>query len=159
MAIFKKNTWGLSKVITDLNNYADWIYTIKREKRNPKSKFNKWELKHNYFYTLYFTLAVNEEEEKLPENIKRLRLLESLAPLNRYLDDELGFAECLVPEVNEIIDDSGKSTLYHLISYRFAFTKLSLRWVVRWLIILGILIYILARINIIHTIIGWIALI
>jgi len=157
MSIFKRDTWGITKVLRDINNYRDWIYTIKKEKRNPKSKFNYWKLSHNAFYTLYFTLDIAEEETQLPENIKRLRILESLGPLNRYLDEELGFAECLVPELNQFIDDDGNLTLTYLIAYRFAFNKLSLGWVIKWTIIITLLALLISHFNILSIIFGWIA--
>jgi hypothetical protein len=157
MSIFKRNTWGISKALIDINNYSDWINTIKKEKRNPKSKFNYWKLSHNPFYTLYFTLDIAEEENQLPENIKRLRILESLAPLNRYLDEELGFAECLVPELNQFIDSNNNPTLTYLIAYRFAFNKLSLRWVIKWIVIIILLTILISHFNLFSIIFGWIS--
>jgi len=156
MALFKVNTWGISKVRRDIVNYSDWISTIKKEKRNPKSKFNYWKLSHNAFYTLYFTLDIAEEENQLPEDIKKLRILESLGALNRYLDEELGFAECLVPEFNQFIDDENNPTLTYLIAYRFAFNKLSLRWCIKWALIITILGLIISHFNLISLIVGWI---
>ena len=138
MNIFKISTWGISKVINDIENYRDFIRTIKEQEADPKSKYNIWKLNHNYFYTVYFTMDIDENEEKLPENIKRLRLIESLAPLHRYLDEELGFAECLTPEFNQFYDKEGKPTLTYLIAYRFSFNKLSVSWVIKSLIKLGI---------------------
>ena len=136
MALFKPNTWGIFQIWNDIENYRDFIRVIKKEKADPNSKFNKWELKKNYFSTIYFTMDIKEEEEQLPENIKRLRLIESLAGLHRYLDEELGFAECLTPEFNQFYDDEGKPTLTYLIAYRFSFNKLSLNWLIKWCIIL-----------------------
>lgn len=132
MNIFNANTWGIVKAVRDVINYRDFISTIKKEKRNPDSKFNKWNLKSNYFYTIYFTYDMEDSESTLPENIKRLRLIESLSPLHKYLDEELGFAECLVPEISQFYDDKGSPTLTYLISYRFAFNKLSLWWIIKW---------------------------
>lgn len=140
MALFKPSTWGISKVWRDLENYSDFIRIIKREKANKKSKFNKWKLNHNYFYTIYFTMDIEEGESQLPEEIKRLRIVESLAPLHRYLDEDLGFAECLAPEFNLFYDNDGNPTLTYLIAYRFVFNKLSLKWFIKFLFKLGILI-------------------
>lgn len=138
MSIFKPNTWGLFKIWRDLDNYRDFIRTIKKEKKDKNSKFNKWFLKHNAFYTIYFTMDIKEEESQLPEEIKRMRLIESLGNLHRYLDEELGFAECLAPEFNQFYDDEGKPTLTYLIAYRFTFNKLSLKWFIKSLMIIGI---------------------
>jgi hypothetical protein len=134
MALFKPSTWGVTKVIRDIENYKDWKYIIKKEKANPNSKFNQWNLNHNYFYTLYFTHTIDETEAQLPEKIQRLRMIESFAPLHRYLDEELGFAGSLVPEFNQFFDDDGNPTLTYLIAYRFAFDKLSIGWVIKFLL-------------------------
>lgn len=128
----KPSNWGLIKIWRDIDNYRDFMRVIKAEKANSASKFNKWDLKHNMFYTIYFTMDIKEEEAQLPEEIKRMRLVESLGNLHRYLDDELGFAECITPEFNQFFDDEGKPTLTYLITYRFSFNKLSLGYIIKW---------------------------
>jgi len=136
MAFFKPSTWGITKVRRDIENYTDWIRTIKKEKKDLNSKFNKWKLHHNYFYTIYFTYDIEESEAQLPERIMQLRMMESMAPLHRYLDEELGFAECLTPEFNRFVNDEENLTLTYLIAYRFSFNKLSLWWVVKWSVLI-----------------------
>jgi hypothetical protein len=134
MALFKPSTWGVVKVYRDIENYRDWIRVIKSEAVNPNSKFNAWNLSHNFFYTLYFTHVIDETEAQLPERIMRLRMIEAMAPLHRYLDEELGFAGNLVPEFNQFYDEEGVPTLTYLVAYRFAFNKLSFYWVVKFLL-------------------------
>ena len=142
MALFKPRTWGISRVWTDISNYRDWIRVIKRERKDINSNFNKWKINHNFFYTIYFTMDMEESEAQLPQQVMRLRMIESLAPLHRYLDEDLGFAECLTPEFNQFMDEeTGDPTLTYLIAYRFSFNKLSLGWVLRWaFIITGVLV-------------------
>jgi len=144
--IFKPRTWAISKVIKDIINYRDWIKTIKKEKNNPNSVYNKMNMGHNYFYTIYFPLVLPQEDKELPDNIKKLRVIESLTPIHRYFDDELGFAEYIVPEFNQFYDEYDNPTLAYGIVYRFAFKRLSLGWVLSRLtflvlLILGILNY------------------
>jgi hypothetical protein len=155
MALFKPSTWGISKVRRDIVNYRDFVRTIKKEKSNKSSKFNKWKLNHNYFYTIYFTIDIEEGEAQLPEDIKRYRIIEMLAPLHRYLDEELGFAECLTPEFNQFYDDDGEPSLTYLIAYRFVFTKLSFWWFIKFLIKLGLLITAIV-LFFKHDVIGWV---
>jgi len=133
MALFKPSSWGVSKVWRDIENYRDFIRVIKQERKDPNSKFNQWKLNHNKFYTIYFTHTVEETETQLPDKIMRLRMVESFAPLHRYLDEELGFAECLTPEFNQFYDDNNEPTLTYLIAYRFVFNKLSLVWGLKFL--------------------------
>jgi len=132
MKLFKPTQWGIYKAYLDIKNYLDFIKTIKEEKKNPSSKYNKWNLQTSYFYSIYFTFDLEESESNLPDSVKRLRLIESLAPLHVYLDEELGFAECLVPEINQFFNDKNEPTLTYLIMYRFAFNKLSLGWLAKW---------------------------
>jgi hypothetical protein len=81
-------------------------------------------------------MDIEETEAQLPEQVKRMRLVETIAPLLRYLDEELGFAECLTPEFNQFFDEDEKPTLTYLITYRFSFNKLSFWWIVRWSLII-----------------------
>ena len=155
MALFKPRTWGFTRVWRDIANYREFIRVINVEKKDPNSKWNKWRLNHNYFYTIFFTMDVKEEEAQLPQKIMRLRMIESLAPLHRYLDEELGFAECLTPEFNQFIDDeTGEPTLTYLMTYRFSFNKLSLWWGLRWIFIITTAIIIFSRLNVIQWIQG-----
>lgn len=140
MSFFKPRTWGIGKVVTDIENYRDWVRVIKRESKDQNSKFSKWKLQHNYFYTVYFTHDIEETESQLPERVMQLRMLESIAPLHRYLDEELGFAECLTPEFNRFIDEEGNPTLTYLIAYRFSFNQLSLWWLIKFFVKWGVLI-------------------
>lgn len=140
MALFKPRTWGLIRVWRDIENYKDFIRVIKREEQDPKSKFNKWKLKRNYFFTIYFTYDIEESETQIPEQAMRLRMIESMAPLHLYLDEELGFAECLTPSFNRFYDSEEKPTLTFLITYRFSFNKLSFWWVIKFLMKWAILI-------------------
>ena len=154
MALFKPKTWGITRVYNDLKNYQDFIRIIKREKNDPNSKWNVWKLNNNAFYTIFFTHDIEETEAQLPQKIMRLRMIESLAPLHRYLDEELGFAECLTPEFNQFFDDEGNATLTFLITYRFSFNKLSLWWIVRWSLIVSTAIILFTKLHIIQWIMG-----
>jgi len=131
------SNWGIVKVYRDIDNYRDWIRTIKKEKKDPNSKFNTWKLDKNYFYNVYTTVSLEDEDLQTPETVQRLKVIEMLAPLHRYLDEELGFAECLTPEFNQFVDDKGNKTLTYLVMYRFSFNKLSVNWILRWLVIIG----------------------
>lgn len=137
--------WGLIKVIRDLENYRDWIKTIKREQANPKSNFHKFKLNRNYFYNVYLTISLTDADDQLTDNIKRLKIIDSLGDVHRYLDEELGFAECLVPEFNQYIDDRGNPTLTYVVMYRFAFNKFSIKWLFKWIFIIGLIWYFVAK--------------
>jgi len=126
--------------ITDLRMYIEWIKVIKEEKNNPKSFYNINKFSHNFFYIIYTIFSLKAEEVALPEKLKKYRLMEMLAPINRYLDEELGFADYLVPEINEFYDDNDKPTLDYGIIYRFAFKRLSFKWIVYRLIFWSLLI-------------------
>ena len=156
---FNPNNWGLVKVYRDVANYLDWARVIKRERVNPNSEFNKLGLENNMFYNVYLTISVEEAptDTPMPENIRKYRLIESLNPVHRYLDDTLGFSECLVPEFNQFVDDEGNETSTYLIVYRFAFNKLSLKWVLKWIFILVLFSFLVHKYNLIHILQNWIS--
>ena len=117
-------------VYKDLSNYRSWIKTIKEEVNTPNSKFNKLGMQHNFFYIVYLTVSLPEEESEIPESSKRLRVMENLTPVHQYLDDELGFAGYLVPEFSQFYDKEGNPTLTYAAIYRFAFNTLGVKWVI-----------------------------
>ena len=147
---------SILEVIKDIKSYKKWKNIITEEEENPKSKYNYFGLNHNYFYILYLPVTLPQEDLVLPDNIKRLRVMETLTPIHQYLDYELGFASYIVPEFNQFYDDEGNPTLSYGIVYRFAFKKLSIGWVLKRLIILGVLTWALIKWPILSTVWGWI---
>ena len=131
----------------DFKNYLDWIKVIKTEAANPKSIFNKHNMKKNFFYNVYIGVTLPQEDSVLPDNIKRLRVIEALASVHRYLDNELGFAEYIVPEFNQVFDSENNPTLTYIIVYRFQFNILSVKFVIKNLIYLTILYFLITKIN------------
>lgn len=132
---------GFKAVYRDFRDYFSWISVIKREKNNPESLWHKFKLDHNPFYTIYLVISLPDQDAPLTDYIKRLRVIEILSPINRYLDD-LGFAEYLVPEFNQIVDQkTNQLTLSYGIVYRFAFNRFGLSWLItRLLGIIGLII-------------------
>lgn len=138
------NKLPITKVYKDLANYRRWIQTIKREKRNPKSTYNKFGLKNNFFYNIYFVINLDNDHLQYPEHQQRMKIVENIAPINRYLDEELMFAEYLIPEFNQVIDDDKNSeTPNYIILYRFAFKHPVFTFFIKRIIlgIIGIILY------------------
>ncbi len=153
---FRPKRWAIYMVIKDIVNYKAWRKTIKRENDNPKSLWHRFGMKHNYFYTVYFPLTLPEEDRALPDNIKRMRVVESLAPVHRYIDEDLEFAEYIVPEFNQFYDEENQPTLTYGIVYRFAFKRLSLAWAISRTLITGGLLFAFIKWPIITTVADWI---
>ena len=145
----KPSNWGIVKIYRDFDNYRDWIKTIKREQKDPKSKFNQFKLSRNYFYNVYLTVSLDDVDMQTTEIVQRMKIIEMLNPVHRYLDDELGFAECLTPEFNQFVDDQKNPTLTYLVMYRFSFNKFSLNWLIRWLFIISALWFTIAKFDLI----------
>ena len=141
------------RVWRDIENYRSWIQTIKKERENPRSKFNTYGLDHNYFYVLYVPVSLPESDYNLPENIKRLRLMEMLAPVHQYLDEELGFAGSIVPEFNQFFDEDDNPTLTYGAIYHFAFDRLNISYVITRLLSLSIITWALIKYPIISSVI------
>ena len=153
-----KNRTGLAllEVIKDLKNYRKWVKTLKGEAENPNSKFNTYGLNRNYFSVLYLPLTLPQEDLALPDNIKRLRVVETLTPIHQYLDNDLGFADYIVPEFNQFFDDENQPTLTYGIVYRFAFKRFSLKWVLTRSLFIGALLFTLIKWPILSTLWLWI---
>ena len=153
----RRKTLPLIGVIRDFSAYRKWIKTIRDERDNPNSKFNKYNLSHNYFYILYVTVTLPQEDAALPDNIRRLRLVESLTPVHQYLDSDLGFADYISPDFGQFYDEDNEPTLSYGITYRFAFKTFGLRWVVTRTLLLGVLLFVFTKWPILSTVWGWIA--
>lgn len=155
--IFKFKNWGLVKVYRDFENYFDWIETIKKEELNPTSKFNKWGLKRTKLYDVYVSVSLDDMDAQLPDMIQKTKVLESLNPIHRYLDEELKFAGNLACEFNQFIDDKQKPTLTYLIVYRFIFEKFSLLWLAKFLIFNGAALFAILKYDLIPYLISWVS--
>src|SRR5271157_652345 len=93
--ILQPHKWGIVRIYRDIKNYRDWIKTIKKEEANKASKYNKFELQHNIFYNVFLVVSLDQTDADLSEDIKKAKVVEMLTSINRYLDEELLFAESL----------------------------------------------------------------
>jgi hypothetical protein len=153
----KPRNWGIVKVYRDFENYADWRRVVKKEESNPKSKYNKWKLSRTKLYDIYTIVSLDDVDAQLPDAVQRTKVVESLNPLHRYLDDDLHFAECLNCEFNQFEDDEGNPTLSYLMVYRFRFEKFSLKWLLKFLIVTGALVFVVLHFNLIPLLITWVS--
>lgn len=153
----KPRNWGLVRVYRDFENFKDWRKTISEEERNPDSKFNKWKLKRTKLYDIYLITSLDDADDPLPDVVKRTKVIESLNPIHRYLDEELGFAGSLSYEFNQFEDDEGNLTITYLIVYRFIFEKFSIKWLLKFLIVNGGLLFVILKFNLIPLLITWVS--
>ena len=153
----KPRNWGIVKVYRDFENFNDWRRIIKKEEADPKSNYNRWKLEHTKLFDVYTIVTLEDVDAQLPEAVQRTKVVESLNPLNRYLDEDLGFAECLNIEFNQFQDDQGKPTLSYLIVYRFNFKKFSIKWLIKFIVITGGLIFVILRFDLIPLLITWVS--
>jgi hypothetical protein len=152
----KPKNWSLVRVYRDFENFADWRRVVKEQESNIQSKYSKWKLQHSKLYDIYVTLTLDEADLPLPEIVKRTKVLEMLNPLNKYLDEELGFAGNLTCEFNQFVDDKNEPTLSYLIVYSFNFEKFSLLWLFRFLVITGLIVFFTLHFGLIPLGIAWI---
>ena len=153
----KPKNWGLVKVYRDFENFADWRRVIDEEQANPQSKYNKWKLERSKLYDIFLTISLDESDAQLPEVIKRTKVLESLNPLNKYLDEDLGFAGSLSIELNQFEDDQKNLTLSYFIVYRFIFEKFSIKWLVSTVLWTGLATFIILHYNLVPLAITWLS--
>lgn len=133
--------WPIYTAYKDIKNYIIFIKTIKKEEKNPNSIYNKFGLKRNKIFNIYFQANLNENDVQLPETMKTMALIEKISPINKYLDETLDFGEYLVPEFNHFLDDKGEPTRTFGIVYYFEFNQISIKWIIKYSILLGLLIY------------------
>jgi hypothetical protein len=154
---FKPRNWGWVKVYRDFENYADWVKTIKKEKADPESLYNKWKFQHTKLYDVYLIFSLDEVDLQLPPVVQRTKVIEYLNPVNRYFDEDLGFGECLNCEFNQFEDDQHNLTLTYLIVYSFNWNKFSLKWLLKFIIINTILLILILKLKLIPLLISWIS--
>jgi hypothetical protein len=146
----RPRNWGIVKVYRDFENFADWRRKIRNEEDNPQSKYNRWKIQRTRLYDLYVTVSLDEADAPLPENVKRTKVVETLNPLNRYLDEEMGFAECLSCEFNQFEDDDHNLTLTYLIVYRFIFNKFSIKWLIKNVVFWTVFLFVIFKFHVIQ---------
>lgn len=146
--------WGIVKIYRDFENYLDWVKTIKREESNPRSSYNEYKLQRTKLFDLYITVSLEQEDKNLPETIQRVKVLESLNPIHKYLDEKLGFADCLNCEFNQYEDENKQLTLTYLIVYRFRFNKFSIVWILKNILIWGLIIFFVNKFNLVSWILS-----
>jgi hypothetical protein len=154
----KRSLWSripIVQVCQDIKNYKNWIRVIDEEINNPNSKFNKYKLERSYFYIIYLSTSLPEEDALLPDNIKRLRLMEILAPVHQYLDDDLGFAGYLTPEFSQFYNEDTPTLTYAAI-YRFTFDRLSIKYILSRLFFSGIFIWAFIHFHFGSLLLNWI---
>jgi hypothetical protein len=147
---------GLYHAMMDVINYIAWIRTIKREESNPSSFYNKVGFKHNIFYNLYVPISIDEQYKDENENRKRLLVVQELTPIHQYLDEELRFAEYIVPEFNQFVDEKGEPTLTYGIVYIFAFKRITLWWLVKWSALVSLAIWAILEFDLLQKAYSWI---
>ena len=119
---------GIKAAWNDFDNYRDWKRTIRAEEANSESTFNNFNMGRNYFFNVYVVVTLPGEDAVLPEEVQKMRVYETIRPINNYLDNQLKFAEYLTPEFSRVIQD-GQPTLSFLVVYKFTFHKLSIKWI------------------------------
>jgi len=145
----RPRNWGIVKVYRDFENFNDWKRTIRKEQANINSPFNKWKLSRTKLFDVYTTLSLEDADMQLPENIQRMKLMEMLKPLHKYLDEDLGFVENLSCEFNQFEDDNHTLTQTYLVLYRFDFKKFSLKWLSGFIVKFSILLFFILHFKII----------
>lgn len=142
MKIFKYKTWPIYVAYKDIINFIIFKKSINNEIKNPNSKFNKLKLKRNWLgNVLYVQTSLEDNFELMPEADKNIVLMNKLKPIHEYFSKDLGVSEYITPQFNNFLDEEGNSTLSYGILYIFNPYKFSFTWLIKWIIILGALLY------------------
>ena len=133
----------MNLTIQELKN---WFYiksTIKKEKRDPNSNWNKFKLRNNWFGRMYTVVSLREEDMGEETVVQNWKAMELMRPINEYLSS-LDFSEIIYPSIEKI-----PSTRSYLVVYSPLFKYVTLKKILFYgflfLSLIASIVYILKR--------------
>ena len=110
-------------IITDLRN---WVYiksTIKREIKNTKSDWYKFNLRSNWYGRTYTVVSLREEDMGEEEIVQNWKAMEKMRAINDYLAT-LNFTEIVYPSIEKIPNTMSYLIVYSPLLKNVSITKL-----------------------------------
>ena len=134
----------------DVKNFFLFRKMVKRELAEPKSGMNSLKIKKNWLGNILY-MQINCTDVDLMNagyNFDKM-VMTKLQPAVKYLGQDLGWSEYLVPQVNNFVDGEGNPSLSYGVlfiytGYRMTLTK-ALFWSLGLLSLIGAGIFALCR--------------
>jgi len=109
-------------VFREISNFLFILSTI--EKNEKTEEWKNFNLRTDIYNRIYTVLSLKEEDMGEMEDMKKLKILDKMRPLNMYLS-KLGLQEIIIPTVEEIANSRS-----YLVVYTPYFNNLTLKWIV-----------------------------
>lgn len=146
MKLFQFKTWPIYIAYKDIINFFIFKKNVSEDIKNPNSKFNKLNLKRNWLGNIIYTqVSLDDNLDLMPPDDKMIVLMDKLKPVHEYFSNDLMVSEYITPNFNNFVDDEGHPTLSYGILYIFTPYKFSVIWLLKWLLILGVIIFIIIK--------------
>jgi hypothetical protein len=141
----------LQKTFLAGREISNWFY-IRKIIRNSKNEehWKKFNLRAGYIGQIYTVVNLREEDMGEEENVQRMRVVEKIEPIGKYLDS-LGLSEVIYPEIVDIPNTRSWLIVFWPLQQYFSIWRLFF-----WIIGLGFLIHITAKLELLQKIIAWI---
>jgi hypothetical protein len=115
--------------LEDIRAYFLFKRDIRKERKNPDSLFNKFEMKRNWLGNVLYMQINCTDGDFISADFSYDRMLENkLKPVVKYLSTDLGWGDYLVPQISHFVDDDGNPSLsfgvlFVFSGYSMTFTK------------------------------------
>lgn len=125
------------RVIRDIRNWLFIRRIVKSAKRTPEWKM--YNMTHDWFYRIASVINMRKEDFGEGDDIHKVRFLDFARPSLEYVE-KLGLGEIVIPEHYRI----GENYAY-LLMFHQRMTGLSIKYVLRRLIIIAVLLFLLMK--------------
>lgn len=129
----------MKKNIT-IQELKNWFYikaTIKKEKMNPGSLWNKYKLRNNWYGRIYTVISLREEDLGEEMIVQNWKAMEMMRPINEYLSSK-DLHEIIFPSIERIPESRSYLIVYSPIIPHLTFTKFFIAGLVVASLIFGI---------------------
>lgn len=111
----------------DLKNFFAFRKQIKHEMEQAKSGMTKFGIKRNGLGNiLYVQLDCTDSDLRDANFQDDVMVINKLTPIVKYLSQDLGWGEYLVPQINNFVDEEGNQTLSYGVLFIFSGYSLSM---------------------------------
>ena len=107
-------------VIREIKNFFFILSVIEKNKKTDDWK--RYNLRSDWIGRIYTVISLTEEDMGEQEEMKRLKVLDRMRPINEYLESK-ALAEVIIPDI--VPSESSRS---YLVTYTPYFSQLSYIW-------------------------------
>lgn len=150
MQISNNMNW-LQRTLLAIREVSNWFY-IRRIIRGER-KSERWQefgLRTGYVGQIYTVISLREEDMGEEEMVQRMRVVEKIEPIGKYLDS-LGLSEIIYPEIVFIPNTRSWLVVFWPLNNYFSLWRL-----IFWILGISLSIYLISKFQLIQLISSWI---